>query len=134
MQDTLQQQVFDYIKSAAEKIGEFAANEIPPFVEEFLTWKFWEASIEAAFWGIPVLVSLVWLIFYCKKTFHWAVEMDKNSKSYDSCWILIPVVSTCAAIAMFFLCAPYSQIKDMIQIKVAPKVYLLEQAAKIIKQ
>lgn len=46
----LQQQVFEYIKDAAEKIGDFASREVPLFVQEFLSWKFVEAGFGVGIW------------------------------------------------------------------------------------
>jgi hypothetical protein len=128
-QPTLQQQVFDYIKEAAEKIGDFATKEIPPFIEEFLRWRFFEAGIEALLLLIlcilPVYVLLKW-----KTLLNWALKHQHNSDGFSWAGFATAIL---ASIGLLLLAFPLEQIKDMIQIQVAPKVYLLEQCAEYLK-
>jgi hypothetical protein len=48
---------------------------------------------------------------------------------------LLPVCLSAALLALMLVFNfPYDEIKDMIQINIAPKVYLLEKASELIKQ
>lgn len=123
--------VVDWVAKTTEQIGDFAAKEIPPFIHEYLTWKFWEAAIGAIYLLIPCLICAVLLICFAKKVWLWAIKYLDESGALS---ILVPVLFYGVCMAVFFGNFPKSEIKDMIQIKLAPKVYLVEKAAELYKE
>lgn len=128
MDNTLQTQVFEYIKEAAEKIGDFAQREIPPFVTEFLNWKFYEALAWALVWIVPVAIAffgiLTWYIKRKKQIFS-----DEDEKfGFLMVNLICLVVSGASFIPLCFV-----NLLCMLQILVAPKVYLLERTAEYLK-
>lgn len=127
----LQEQVTEYIKVSVEKIGDFASKEIPPFINEYITWKFYENLFPITLYvlGMMFILFIVYkvLIPLCK----WAKE--SSIKEADSIYYILPILSSMFLIAVPISTFPYDNIKNCIQIKVAPKVYLIEQASNIIK-
>jgi EamA domain-containing membrane protein RarD len=129
LQNDLQTKVWQWIESSAQAIGDFAAKEIPPFIHEYLQWKFYEATFDASFRMIFVLVGFVTLCCL-GKIIAWAKKYANHS---DGLSYIAPILSAFIAVILVLVPFPRDQIKDMVQIKVAPKVYLIEKAAEIIK-
>jgi hypothetical protein len=130
MDNNLQEKVIQWIESTASKIGDFATEQIPPFITEYLTWKFWEAAFSASLYLILVAVAGVYLAYW-KKIWAWNVKYFDRSDGVS----LLPVCLSAALLTLMLVFNfPYDEIKDMIQINIAPKVYLLEKASEIIKQ
>jgi hypothetical protein len=121
--------VMQWLESAAQQVGEFASKEIPPFVHEFLQWKFCEAAYGAVI-HLAIVAMAITLLCFTRKIMSWA---ERHSKASDGASYLVPVASCCVVIVVFFTNFPVKEIKDMIQIKIAPKVYLVEKAAEILK-
>ena len=130
MDNNLQEKVIQWIESTAAKIGDFATEQIPPFITEYLTWKFWEAAFSASLYLILVAIAGVYLAYW-KKIWAWNVKYFDSSDGIS----LLPVCLSAILLTLaLFFNFPYNEIKDMIQINIAPKVYLLEKASEIIKQ
>jgi hypothetical protein len=124
------EKVIQWIESAASKISDFAVEQVPPFITEYLNWKFWEAATHTVIFMIPILI--VWGLYIRFRKFIWGLAFDRDGLIDP---LVVPVlggtmVLILATGAMF----PLEHIKDMIQISIAPKVYLLEKAAEIVKQ
>lgn len=128
MQDpTLQQQVFEYIKKAAEKIGDFTQREIPPFIEEFLQWKFVENAVYVGFGITALFVVFCGLKCWSKRKSSGKMHGDEDIFFVAASIIygLLTIAVTGGALVPLIL--------EMIQIKIAPKVFLLETAAEYLK-
>ena len=129
MDNNLQEKVIQWIESTASKIGDFATEQIPPFITEYLTWKFWEAAFSASMYLIVLAVAGVYLAYW-KKIWAWNV---KYFDSTDGISLLPTLLSAVGVSLLLIFQFPYDEIKDMIQINIAPKVYLLEKASELIK-
>ena len=122
--------VMEWLSAAANRVGDFAKEEIPPFIHEFLSWKFFEASIDAA-WSLAYIIPiLIFFFFYSKKAWAWGIKYGEES---DGVALLLPVVATGIASIGLLVAFPLDEIKTMVKIKTAPKVYLIEEAANIIQ-
>jgi hypothetical protein len=127
----LSQQVFDYFTETVAKIGDFAAKEVPPFITEYLNWQFFNAAINVVLWIVPFLLFIGFLCFNLKAG-NWAQKKLNGESVY-------PIISLLIGIGVFivlfisFFAQTVEDIKDMVQIKIAPKVYLIEKAAEIVK-
>ena len=119
-----------WIEEAAKQVGDFAVQEIPPFIEEYLQWKFWEAAVETAV-SMVALVPFIIALIYCKRFWNWMMKhmVDSNGAAMIP-YAAVNIICIILAVCNF----PYEQIKDMIQISIAPKVYLIERAAEIIQK
>jgi len=122
--------VMEWLGAAANQVGNFAKEEIPPFIHEFLAWKFLETSIDAAWSLVYIIPILIFFFFYSKKAWAWGVKYGEES---DGISLLLPIVSMVLAFIGLVAAFPLDEIKTMVKIKAAPKVYLIEEAANIIQ-
>jgi phage-related holin len=79
---------------------------------------------------VYIVPALIFFIFYCKKTWVWAKEHMEETDGASTFIAIIPTVAAFIAIIVAF---PLDEIKTMVKIKAAPKVYLIEEAANIIQ-
>lgn len=136
--ENLTEKVIEWVGQAAQQVGDFAAKEVPPFITEYLTWKFWENVANMGFYVMWILVYVILtLTFY--KVAKFLFNKYKETKITD--WEFLGGLSTIAAIiscalGLLYACIdfPQKQIIDCIQIKIAPKVYLVEKAAELYKE
>ena len=128
----LQTQVFEYIKEAADKIGDFAAKEIPPFIEEFLRWKFWEAGFYAGIWLFSFLIFFSSIIYWIKKRKEQIIMAFDRSEP-EAFIIFFYSLAAIAGLAPSFFVSFIPSVLTMLQIHIAPKVYLLEKASEYLK-
>ena len=123
----LQTKLIMWLENAAQAIGDFATKEIPPFIHEYLQWKFFEACYYTI---IPIVCLLISLYIL-----RYGIKLLSSEKDYGG-FEIVPVIigslfTLCAFIATIVNCIP--NLKTAVQIKIAPKVYLIEQASEIIK-
>jgi hypothetical protein len=122
--------VMEWLNSTTNRIGDFAKEEIPPFIHEFLSWKFFEAAIDASWTLVYIAPLLIFLIFYSKRVWAWGVKYMDESGGISCAFSIIPILSASVISLAAF---PLDEIKTMVKIKAAPKVYLIEEAANIIQ-
>jgi hypothetical protein len=128
---TNNEKVIQWIEQAASKISDFAVEHIPPFIQEYLTWKFWEAAVYTGCHLIPVISALILYVFHIKKLWNWSCEQADYT---DGLSRLVPIGLTVILAAVTIGTFPIQHIMDMIQIAIAPKVYILEQASQLVKE
>lgn len=124
----LQTKVIAWLESAAQKIGEFASKEVPPFIHEYLQWKFFEACYYAT---LPIIFLLI-----SSYVLHKGIKLIKSEKDYGG-FELVPVMLGIAGTVISLiavLVVSFTSIKTAVQIKIAPKVYLIERASELIKE
>jgi hypothetical protein len=130
MSDQLKDRMMDWVSKTSEQIGDFAAREIPPFVHEYLLWKFWETAVDIACCFFIIGLCAAFWIFGIKRVLVWSAKYKDHSIGFSYAPSVIAIV---ISILTAFFVFPKQEIKDLIQIKFAPKVYLIERAAEIYK-
>jgi len=130
--DKLQEQVIDYMKISINKIEDFTVNEIPPFIHEYITWKFYENLFPITLYVLFLLILTLVVYKFITPLWRWA--FNSSEKEGDPIYFIGPAIATFLMTVVVLFTFPYDNIKNCIQIKVAPKVYLLEQVTKIIKE
>lgn len=131
-QQEMLQKIGDWIAKTTEQISDFAAKEVPPFILEYLQWKFWENVVGIVQYGLLVILSAI-LAFISYK---WTVKLNKVSSNGDAAFATFIMCLAFSLVVLFYGVGgfPSDNIKDCIQIKIAPKVYLVEKAAELYKQ
>lgn len=138
MNPDLQNRVFEWVSTAANAVGEWTAREVPLFIQEYLTWKFWENVLGVGAFLVGFVIFLgIWLAIRFT-AYKWADKgikegRDNDGELYALKWIPI-LVWTVICLLTFAAQFPYQNAVNIVKIKVAPKVYLLEEAAKFIKK
>ncbi len=129
MNTNLTQVIIETIEQSKSILGEglsLAKEQTPLVVNEFLIWKFWESLITGIAWMLIAIIAL-----YCSfRLVKWAAKCIRE----DSDDILVlPVGIACIVlfIPWFF---SISLLKESLQIKIAPRVYLIEYVAKTVSK
>ena len=129
MKPELQEKIYTWITEAAQKVGDWSSTEIPLFVTEYLQWKFVEDGMYTIVWAIVMAIVLS----FTPRFKRWCFDKQVHEESVD-----ITIAVFCFATVVFIVVTaislPYDEIKDMLQIHIAPKVYLLEKASELIKE
>lgn len=123
----LQTKLIMWLENAAQAIGDFATKEIPPFIHEYLQWKFFEACYYTIIPIVCLLISL-YILRYGRKL----LSSDKNYGGFEIVPVIIGSLFTVVAVIATMVNG-IPNLKTAVQIKIAPKVYLIEQASEIIK-
>ncbi len=136
--EELMTKVVEWTGETAEKIGDFAAKEIPPFIHEYLQWKFWENAIGVGFYLIliPIFIAAVIGLYKAIQTM-WKKKKENPYSDWEVPATLLTIFGGIGAIGLFIIGIsnfPTDKILDCVQIKLAPKVYLIQQASEIIKE
>ena len=105
-------------KAGVAQAVDFALQQAPLVVQEFLSWKMSEAIINLIFFGVGTLILLFCLVFLLKKA--------KKNIENDA---IVPIFFG-TAFTVIVLIALLNNIKKDIQtvvkIKLAPRVYIIE--------
>lgn len=132
MNEELQNKVFTWVSQTADKIGEWGGKEIPSFITEFLTWRFYENAINISLYGmfacLVLFILFKYLIPLAKKCY-----TEDNKYGMDDGSIMLALMLSFTITLGMIVIFPLQEIKDCVKIKIAPKVYLVEEAAKLIK-
>lgn len=145
MNEQLKSALGDVIKAltdAVHTVGSVAKEQLPLLVREYLRW----GAVDAGLWiGLQVvLILVVWKVGkhlrgYAYEGYEWAnTSYDTRTFRQDSAvdrmnmgrmfgWVIPSVVIPLAAVAAVF------NIFTLVEILVAPRVYLLEQLKELIK-
>lgn len=108
--------------TTAATAKDFVLAELPKVFEELLKWKFYE-SIMYNIIGIGLLLICYLLLYFTKK--NWELVEDFCMEEFMI--VFCVVVSTLSVFSLPFLFN-----LDWLQILVAPKVYLIEYASKLL--
>ena len=121
----MNENIQNWIIDQANNITNWASAEIPSFIQEFLAWNFYSGLINIGFCSI-ILGVVVWLFIKFRKQL---LEM------FNDCNPSVLFIGTGVLVAFIILpVAIYDNAKEVIQIKVAPKVYLVEKATMMFKR
>ena len=121
----MNQNIQNWIIEQASNVTNWANAEVPLVIQEFLIWNFYSGLINIV--GILVFLGIVFSL--CIKFKKNIIEIFKYD---DFLFAVISVITI--ALVIFPVIGLFYNVKDVIQIKVAPKVYLVEKAAELIKQ
>ena len=128
-----EQVLLDMLNKAAE-IGSAAVDEIPLVVQELLTWHFYNNLI---LWIVGVLFTVLWVTFAVKLwqdgskltgNEHRPKQIKRDLWDNEGVWLIISVVFGSVISSVWLL-----NQTTWLQILVAPRLYLLESAAQLIK-
>jgi hypothetical protein len=109
-------------KAGVAQAVDFALQQTPLVVQEFLSWKMSEAIINLIFFGIGTVIMLFCLVFLLKKA-------KKNIENEAIVPIFFGTVFT--AIALIALLGNIKKdIQTIAKIKLAPRVYIIEYVTK----
>lgn len=123
MSNSLQQRAEEVLLSMLNKaaeIGSAAVDEIPLVVQELLQWKFAESAVKCLL-GLLIASGLIWLY---KKVYNYYKNKDLSNHP-ELLFLML------TAIPWMFVATLVNL--TWLKIWVAPRVYLLEYAATLVK-
>lgn len=109
-------------KTSVGQAVDFAMQQAPLVVQEFLSWKMGEAIINLIFFGIGTVIMLFCLVFLLKKA-------KKNIENDAIVPIFFGTAFTVAVLIMLFGTIK-NNIQTIAKIKLAPRVYIIEYVTK----
>lgn len=111
---------------AVESGVSFLQAELPDVIQQLLLWKLVWAAIVFA---IATAIFLVWLVVGIRTT----LKFERRAKSYEEGhgWVTFGVIGIFIGMPSFAtaMCGLY----EILQIALAPKIYLIEYAASLAK-
>jgi uncharacterized membrane protein YraQ (UPF0718 family) len=107
-------EIYGASKTGIVKAVEFAQEQSPMVVQEFLMWKFAQSVI----WVIVGVIALGVLSYLFKKCVDWFPESEGVSIIPGSFCVLMIVLVCCMTVV--------PNIEQMVKVKVAPRVFMIE--------
>jgi hypothetical protein len=127
MEEKLTQYLEELVATLKEG-GQFAMEQLPLFVHEYLSWGFWESVI----WG-AILLSASSILIYMAKLFFNKYNGYEPTSYLDDGHMLYIIVSGISAIgSIFAVVGAITNILTAIKITVAPRVYLIENLTNLL--
>jgi H+/Cl- antiporter ClcA len=110
---------------------DFASEQIPLYVQELLTWGFWDAIISCVFCLATALLSLAIMTVVFKK---FRAFLKHENDPVFAVVVQIFVIIICLTVLALPIKGFIMHGKEAIKIKVAPRVYLVDEVSKQINQ
>lgn len=126
MTNELETKLISWLETSAQAINDFTSKEVPPFIHEYLQWKFLECLFA------PCTSLLLGIIFGIVAKLFWKIHDKTREETHFGIACLSTIFSICGVFVCFITCM--TDVPTAIQIKVAPKVYLMDKAIQSIKK
>lgn len=116
-------EIYGASKISVIKAIDFAQEQSPLVVQEFLAWKFAQATIFTA----TTVIALIVITFLIKKCFSdkWVEKTEGASNMFGLFGIILWMVIVSCKLA--------PNVEQMVKIKAAPRVYVIEWVSDLIK-
>jgi hypothetical protein len=125
-QSIVNQTLLSFLETATQA-KDFLVSETPEVVHQLLQWKFFESLIHFSLGVIGLICLVVWLTYWTKFT-----KKRWNQMDFDDVLIILGVVG-CGSLPWLPIAVKIFTDWEWIQILIAPKLYLLEYAASLVK-
>jgi len=110
-------------KAGVAQAVDFALQQAPLVVQEFLSWKMGEAIFNCIFFSIAVIILLS-IIVWAKKKIKKLHSNDDDIVSYSM------IIFFCIVFTVLSTIPIKNNIETIIKIKLAPRVYIIEYVTK----
>ena len=130
MNDQLQKVLADIITrvtSGADAAIQFGKEQIPEVLKQLLIWNF---TFSFLIWFSATAIIVGYIIWMLTKFRWWQANISKTTAGQDNTYACITSVWGVFSFCMLFV---FWSNLDWLKIWVAPKLYLLEYAASLIK-
>ena len=115
-------------KATIVKAVDFAQEQAPLVVQEFLTWRFSQAIITLVF-SLLILLAFGWLV---KKSIDF-VRQAPDDVDHFFCGVLGTIIAG-AIFLVVMINATVPAVETIVKVKVAPRIYLIEWTTDQIKE
>jgi hypothetical protein len=111
-------EIYGASKTGIVKAVDFAQEQAPLVVQEFLTWKFAQSVI----YVIIALISIGVLAWIFAQSRKWASENNDGSEIFG--WFGMSISLFASVAVVFSVLVP--NVEQMVKVKVAPRVFIIE--------
>ena len=111
-------EIYGASKTGIVKAVEFAQEQSPMVVQEFLLWKFAQSVI----WVIVGVIAIGVFGFLIKK----CVSKLKNSKSDEDEIYVLPIIISVVLSVVICFANIVPNVEQIVKVKVAPRVFMIE--------
>ena len=111
---SMKEELFKELLRMIKSMSNFTIEQAPDAARQILEYGVWDAQFSIMIWVIPAVIALlfaIWLVVWMIKE----VEIDPA-----------PLVFILVAISIVLFCVAGANYKDIKQIEIAPKVYLID--------
>jgi len=126
-QSTINQILLSFLETATQA-KDFLVSEIPEVIQQLLQWKFFESLIHFSIGVIGLICFVAWLTYWIKFVKKRWSQMDS-----DDAIFFVFFVAGCGSLPWLGLFMKVFTNLEWLQILIAPKLYLLEYAASLVK-
>lgn len=136
-------ELVDWAKQTAEKTGDFAAEQTPLFLQEYIQWQIWSNFIKVAFFIIFPLILIPLAVKFYRKIGGWrddhasylieGSELIKKQFSFNNILFLIFGVSGIISSIVTLVHTP-NYIAEGVKAMVAPRVVIVEKISELVKK
>jgi len=127
VQSTINQTLLSFLETVAQA-KDLLVSELPEVIQQLLQWKFFESLIHFSIGVIGLICFVAWLTYWIKFIKERWGQMDSD----DAIFFVFFVVG-CGSLPWFLLFIKVFTNWEWLQILIAPKLYLLEYAASLVK-
>lgn len=111
-------EIYGASKTGIVKAVDFAQEQAPLVVQEFLTWKFSQSVI----YTIVALISIGVLAWIFTRARKWASKNNDGSEVFGWFGMAVSLIAILAVV--FWTLIP--NVEQMVKVKVAPRVFIIE--------
>lgn len=116
----------NHLEDLAGKTEDFAAEQVPLYIQELLTWMFWDSVMCAAFAALILVISLVLVGFGFKLLEHAKKTKDDGLEFFGGMTVILMAIL--AVVCLLPICI---NTKQAVKISVAPRVVIVEELKKL---
>lgn len=128
-----------WVEETAKRVGEFGSEQIPIFIHEYLSWHWTESFINCLIGFLMIIIPLIWAYkagwgdMFIEK---WEKRDEKgfSTGGLTRHGIKSLILSIISVPLLIIGLHKVFMNTDWIKISIAPRVYLLDKAATMIKK
>lgn len=116
-------EIYGASKTGIVKAVEFAQEQSPMVVQEFLMWKYAQGIIYTVI-AVIGLGALLWIANWCRKYINKTIDGSESDGNEVLAGLGMVISLMASACVLFNVLVP--NIEQMVKVKVAPRVFIIE--------
>lgn len=126
-------EIYGASKEIIHKSVDFVQEQAPDVVKQFLTWQFFHALIWACIW-LAIAGVLYFLAYKLKQYQPKASTKESQDAPSDHAFVVFFKWITIMAASFLIIIGVGTESFEMVKIKVAPKVYIIEYVVNLVQE
>ncbi len=109
---------------------EMAKKEVPELAKEWITWRFYYHLINACVPLVCLIMVMGWIVYWYKVN----VKARWDDEPSHAIFIVSAIFGSAIFIGLSISIFSEDHLSKLIQIKVAPRIYMIEEVSKLIRK